>query len=50
MDFSFKDHGHFGLGHKVQILYIKRGIMWCHIVTLHYNSGFERQGNPDELC
>lgn len=38
--FLFKDHDHFGLGHKVQRSYIKRGIMRCQFVTLHCNSGF----------
>lgn len=50
----FKDHDHFGLGHKVQILYIKRGIKWCPFVALHSNSGLKHQENPlntqDELC
>lgn len=42
----FKDHDHFGLGNKVQILYIKRGIKWCPLVALHSNSGLEHQENP----
>lgn len=42
----FKDHDHFGLGHKVQILNIKRGIEWCLFVALHSNSELKHQGNP----
>lgn len=36
----FKDHDHFALGHKVQILDIQRGNRWCHFVTLDCHSGF----------
>lgn len=53
--FFFKDHDRFGLGHKVQILYTKRGIEWCLFVALRSDSGFKHQGKSpldtqDELC
>ena len=49
--FSLKDHDHFGLGHKVQILSIKRealggAIVFFFCLFFLSPSGFEHEGSP----